>query len=85
MILILHITIALSSIIVSGLSLAHPTHRLLRATYALTTATLVSGTYLVALSPSHLPAACASGLLYLAAVGAMALAARLKLARQTNT
>ena len=84
MILPLHILIALSSIAVSGLASARPSRVLLRASYALVAATLASGTYLVALNPSHMPAACVSGLLYLAAVATMTAAAHLKLARQTN-
>jgi len=84
MTLLLHIVIALSSIIVSGLLLARPSRRLLHASYALVAATLTSGTYLVVLSPAHLPSACASGLLYLAIAGIMTAVARLKLAKQID-
>lgn len=84
MMLLLHILIALTSIVVSGTALVRPSRGLLRATYVLVTATLASGTYLVALRPSHLPSACISGLLYLAAVGVTTVAARQKLTTQTN-
>jgi hypothetical protein len=79
-ILLLHISIALTSIIVSGTAYFKPSRRLLRLTAALIAGTLASGTYLVLANTSHLASACVSGLLYLAVVGSLAAAARYKLA-----
>ncbi len=84
MIILLHIAIALTSIIVSGVALVHTSRRVLGVSYGLVAATLVSGIYLVFSAPAHLPSACASGLLYLAAVGTLTVVAQRKLAAQTD-
>jgi len=84
MTLLLHIIIALSSIIISGIALAKPSRRILGVSYALIIGTLASGTYLVALAPSHLPSACVSGLLYLAVAGTLTTVAQRKFAAQAN-
>ena len=78
--LLLHIFIALTSIVVSGLTYAHPSKRLFSASYLLVGGTLITGTALVVVSPAHLGTACVSGLVYLALVGATIGAARLKFA-----
>ncbi len=82
MVLILHILIALSSIIVSGLAYARPSAARLNASYGLVAATLATGTFLVVSAPSHLASACVSGLVYLATVSAAIIAARAKLAHE---
>lgn len=78
--LILHILIALTSIVVSGLTYVRPSKRLFTASYLLVAGTLTTGTALVVASPAHLGTACVSGLIYLALVGATIGAARLKFA-----
>lgn len=82
--LVLHILIALTSIVLSGINFARPSAGLLRASYALTAATLASGTYLVVMAPAHLASACVSGLAYLAMVGTATVMARAKLAHQSD-
>ena len=84
MMLFLHILIALSSIVVSGLAYLRPTKQHISASYGWIAATFASGTYLVILSPTHLPSACVSGLLYLAVAGTMTVAAQRKFAKQTS-
>jgi hypothetical protein len=80
--LLLHILIALSSIVASGLAYARPSKQRLNTSYGLVAATLASGTYLVVAQPTHLASACISGLAYLGVVGSAIVAARLKLAKQ---
>jgi hypothetical protein len=82
MMLLLHILIALTSIVVSGLAYAKPDKRRLTVSYGLVVATLTTGTYLVASAPAHLASACASGLIYLGIVGAPIAAAHAKLAHE---
>lgn len=80
MLLLIHISIALLSIVVSGLTYARPSKRFFNASYLLVGGTLATGTALVLASPAHLGTACVSGLIYLALVGATIGAARLKFA-----
>lgn len=80
MLLLIHISIALLSIAVSGLTYVRPAKRRFTASYILVGGTLATGTALVLSSPAHLGAACVSGLVYLALVGATIGAARLKFA-----
>jgi hypothetical protein len=80
--LLLHIIIALSGIIFSGLAYVRPSRQRLTTSYGLVVATLATGTYLVVVQPAHLASACVSGLVYLSVVGTMVTAARFKLAKQ---
>lgn len=82
MILILHIAIALSSIILSTYAFFAPSKRLLGSSYGLVGLTFVSGFYLVYMVPSHVMEACTTGLVYLAIVSLALIAARQKLATQ---
>lgn len=65
MIILLHVTIALSSLGLTTFTLFRPSVRLIQIGYGLVGLTIASGTYLVWLNPSHLIQACASGLIYL--------------------
>lgn len=79
MLLLLHIVIALSSILITGLAYILPTHTKLKASYLLVAGTFITGTALVVMSPSHLMSACFSGLIYLGIVSLGILFARRKL------
>jgi hypothetical protein len=68
MILPLHILIALSSIIYTAYVFFAPSRSKLHLSYALVALTLITGTYLVILNPSHLTQACTTGLIYLGIV-----------------
>ncbi len=68
MILIFHILIALSSIAYTSYLFFSPSKSKLRISYALVALTLITGTYLVALNPSHIVSACRTGLLYLGVI-----------------
>ena len=82
MILILHIFVALSSVIASTASYLSPSKARLRLTYGLTLLTLGSGTYLVWSTRSPLLSSCITGLIYLGVVLSGVLGAWRKLARE---
>jgi hypothetical protein len=79
MTLILHIIIALSSLLYSGYVFFSPSQKKLRASYGLIAMTLASGTYLVISTHSPILSSCISGLVYLAAVLSATIAAQRKL------
>jgi hypothetical protein len=82
--LLVHILIAISSLIYSGYVFFKPSKKKINIAYALVAATIATGTYLVVLMPSHMVSACISGLVYLAAVSVGIVFANKKLARQSN-
>jgi hypothetical protein len=84
MLLIIHIIIALLSLISAGLAFLKPNPKRLNTSYTLVGLTIASGTILTIQLPSHLMESCVAGLIYLAAVFMAIVAARLKLA-QINT
>jgi hypothetical protein len=84
MILLLHIAIALASMIYTGYVFFSPSRAKLRGSYALVALTIASGTYLVVDKPSHMVQACATGLVYLGVIFAGIVAVRLKLARTAS-
>lgn len=79
MVILLHVVIALSSIIVAGYLLVRPSRKGLAMSYAMMAATLGSGMYLVASAPAHMIEACLMGVAYLAVVSVMTIASRVKL------
>jgi hypothetical protein len=81
MLLIIHITIALSSLIATGLAFFVPTNGKLRASYSLVGLTVASGTVLIVARPTHLVQSCTTGLLYLGLVFTGIILARQKLVR----
>lgn len=62
--LIIHISIAILSILFASASLLRPTYNKLITSYISVGATLVSGTYLVLSTKSSMISACISGLIY---------------------
>lgn len=84
MILLLHIAIALSSLVVTALAYVSPKQPLLYTSYALVALTISSGTFIAISSPAHMVQACVSGLIYTAVVLAGIVAVRRKLATATN-
>lgn len=79
MLIMIHVLIAVSSLLYTGYTYVRPSRKALRISYAFVAATLGSGTYLVVTMHSPLLSACTTGLLYLAVVMAGILAARHKL------
>ena len=65
MLIIVHVGIALSSMILAAFALFYPSLSRLRLTYALIALTFATGTALVFLDSSKLPQVCTTGVLYL--------------------
>lgn len=84
MILTVHILIAVSSLLLALYTLFVPTQKKLSISYGLIGLTVVSGTYMILATPSHMMQACASGLTYLAVVFVMIAFARRKLVAVTT-
>jgi hypothetical protein len=80
MIILLHVTIALLSIICTTYGYVRPTSKNLRASYALIALTIASGTYLVVSEPAAMLHTCMTGLAYLAIVSLGIFMTRRKLA-----
>ena len=79
MLLVIHIVIALGSIIGTTWALLQPSKRSLQLSYALVGMTLASGTYLVWSTHSPLVASCTTGLIYICGTTAGLSIARHKL------
>jgi hypothetical protein len=77
----LHISIAVASLLQTTYAWFRPTQQQLMIGYGLVAATLVSGTLLVVAQPGHMAAACVSGLAYMSAVSLGLGLARHKLQR----
>jgi hypothetical protein len=68
MIVFIHVLLALTSLVFSGLTYFSPSKNRLKISYALIASTLASGTYLVISLHTNIFSACISGLAYLAFV-----------------
>ncbi len=79
MLLVFHITSALSGILLSAYAFLSPSKTKLDLSYGLTITTIVSGTVLVVKTHSSLVGACIAGLTYTGAVLYMLILARKKL------
>ncbi len=84
MVLLLHILIALTSIVYATYLFMAPTKAKFSVSYGLVALTVASGTYLVMLHPSHMVQACLSGMLYISVVLLAIILARHKLAAQNR-
>ena len=82
MILVLHIAVAVSSLVFAALTYVSPSKSKVKAQYGLIAATLATGTVLVLSTGSHLMSACISGLAYLSAVSVFVFASKRKLSKQ---
>lgn len=78
MVLLIHIAVAIFSILVAFYTLFNPTRNRLQVSYALTGLTLASGSYLVIAGQSNLLHACISGLAYLTVAYTAIIAAQKK-------
>ena len=83
MIILIHVLIAISSLVAISCAFMRPTALLLRISYGLIAATLASGTYLVVVMPGHMVQACVTGLAYTAIALVGIVAVRVRLARRT--
>ena len=78
--LLIHIALALSSIIVATVNFIAPTQLKFRISYGLIAGTLASGILLTAGAPSHVVESTVSGVIYLAIVTVATVAATRKAA-----
>lgn len=85
MLIVLHVAIALLGLLQATFGLVAPSRRKLMATYAFTTATFVSGTYLVVHLHQPLLQSCLSGLTYLSLIIAATVLAHRRLAQQSKS
>lgn len=84
MLILIHVIIALSSVIYAGLSFFSPSQKKLNVSYALIALTITTGTYLVVSTHSPMLQSCMTGLAYLAVVLLETFAVRTRLAKATN-
>lgn len=84
MIVLLHVLIALSSIVVAAYVYMRPSQKSLLVSYGLMVATTGSGFYLVVNAPAHMIEACLMGVAYLAVVSVATVATRVKLAHRED-
>jgi hypothetical protein len=85
MILITHISIALTSLILAGIVYFYPSQNKLRINYIFVALTFISGFYLVfTKKPDHMASVCITGLVYLGLAMFGILSARHKLQEQVN-
>lgn len=83
MIILIHVLIALSSVLFSALSFINPTRLKLKTSYALIASTLISGTFLVVSAQASLLRTCVSGLVFVTATSIVTYFSRNKLASQS--
>jgi hypothetical protein len=84
MIILLHIVIALASIVLATYALFRPSRRVIQTSYVLIGLTLTSGLYLVISAPAHIIEVCTVGVAYLIVASFVTIAARIKLTRLTG-
>ena len=82
MIIILHIIIAVSSLVAAGLAYFYPSRKKMSLSYSLIALTFGSGFILIFTRPAHMMQICMEGLVYLAVVSFGLVAAHRKLAAQ---
>jgi hypothetical protein len=82
MFLLIHVGVAMSSMLLAGIAMFTPSRFKLYTIYVLVALTLMSGTGLVIVTGSNLLQSCVTGLLYLLAVGSATLLSKYKLALQ---
>lgn len=85
MVLLLHIIVALTSIIYAMYLYIAPTKTKFRLSYILVALTLASGAYLAVLNPSHMARASITGLIYISIVICAIASARSKFRRRVET
>jgi hypothetical protein len=79
MLLLIHVSLALLSLVSATSALVAPSLRKIRLNYALAAGTLATGTYLVIGTHAPLVSSCSSGLVYVGFVTVMTLAASRRL------
>ena len=81
MIILIHVIIALASIVIASFAFFKPTMKKLITSYGFIFATIATGTYLLISFPSHILQSCLTGLVYLMVVSAATVATHVRLVR----
>ena len=81
MIVLIHVIIALASILIASIVFFKPSIQRLAVSYGFIIATVGSGTYLLVTVPSHILQSCLSGLAYLTVITLITIAAHVRLRR----
>ncbi|HEY8885902.1 MAG TPA: hypothetical protein VIM31_00150 [Candidatus Microsaccharimonas sp.] len=79
MIILIHVIIALTSLVIASFAFFNPTLKKLIVSYGFILGTVASGTYLLVTVPSHILQSCLSGLTYLTIVTIMTIFAHVRL------
>lgn len=79
MIILIHVIIALTSIIIASFAFFQPTLKKLIVSYGFILGTVASGTYLLISAPSHILQSCLTGLAYLTIISFATIAAHVRL------
>ncbi len=79
MIILIHVIIALTSIIIASIGFFNPSVKKLIVSYGFILATIASGTYLLVTIPSHILQSCLTGLFYLTVVSVATIATHFRL------
>lgn len=80
MIILIHVILALTSIVLASVTFFRPSMKKLMVSYGLILGTLATGTFLLVSVPSHLVQSCIMGVTYLAIVTTATVVAHTKLA-----
>lgn len=80
MIILIHVILALTSIILASITFFRPSMQKLMVSYGLILGTLATGIFLLVTVPSHLLQSCIMGVSYLAVVTTATIVAHTKLA-----
>lgn len=78
MLIILHVIIAITSVVVASFSAFRPSIQLVTVSYSMVGLTLISGTALVIISSTNVIKACLTGLFYIAVVTGLSVLAHRK-------
>jgi len=79
MIILIHVIIAISSIVIASFTFFNPTLKRLIVSYGFILGTVATGTYLLVSYPSHILQSCLSGLTYLTVITIATIAAHVRL------
>ncbi|MDB5179474.1 MAG: hypothetical protein JWN12_106 [Candidatus Saccharibacteria bacterium] len=79
MIILIHVIIALTSIVIASFTFFKPTLKKLIVSYGFILGTVASGTYLLITIPSHILQSCLTGLTYLTIVSIATIAAHVRM------
>ncbi|TAL15032.1 hypothetical protein EPN95_00800 [Patescibacteria group bacterium] len=81
MVILIHVIIALTSIVIASVGFLRPSMKKLYISYGFIGATILTGSYLLITVPSHILQSCLTGLFYLTVVSMATVATHVRLRR----